>query len=632
MNAIKYDSGGDFILTKSLYSGSDYSESSNSIKDLFKTADSEDSDSKASDKDLLGIIKEIKGLKSDENAAIARVSQLLMNPAIRNPQNLYQAYLQTVQLVNELERNKKEYENAYDKASKNNGLSEIAIDDRGFIIAYDKSKGPQSITYLPVQTFIADQQNPQTSKYQALTNSDLLNLRDNTDLYTFNNSVFQVVENGIGLDKVTDMIHNVTDKIKSNKLEMSGYSTAQNNTIIKGIDLMKDIAQMPDVGPAMMTLDGVYKSKVISESNKQQIDASLEYIYRTLPNNAKTLLAVKSGNAQDPAAGAKSMIYLLLSSVTQNNITFDPEYQKDLNPDGTKKSDSSNGIENGDYKLNPAERFMIGSGEHVLFDLNFKGTKGNFTLDAIRMAIPDTENKNLGQNCTLNEVSKSLMGGALDFNSIYASNGAKLSPNATSEMLVNDGNIYSLDLPYVRDEVGNIHPDYDLLDKIDAVNKQAKEEGVDPTNPDNREKMNEYYKDAELPVLYRKDPNTGEWVLNTDQYMRFAAFNCTVLSTAFENDPSFNIDEIDNDDEIEQVLNILKQKNGGEKVNFDENNWYDWNGHDDMYRVSVFIPMSENLLSVQGGKNVEANTQIALEAQTKHAEIQRGYINPNDIK
>jgi len=63
--------------------------------------------------------------------------------------------------------------------------------------------------------------------YIPLTNSQLLTFRANDDDLAFNSMIFNTISNGIGMEKIEELIFNVIDQLGTTSIEKEGYSNIQ---------------------------------------------------------------------------------------------------------------------------------------------------------------------------------------------------------------------------------------------------------------------------------------------------------------------------------------------------------------------------------------------------------------------
>ena len=116
--------------------------------------------------------------------------------------------------------------------------------------------------------------------------------------YAGNDKLFEIVENGIGVEQVVTLINTAMEQLGTSKTTQAYSIYKQNDQVVKGIEVLKSLKDM-GIQPNI-TIDGLYEGKLITETQAQQAKAALSYLYSMLPSNAKTLLQLKSNNSQNP--------------------------------------------------------------------------------------------------------------------------------------------------------------------------------------------------------------------------------------------------------------------------------------------------------------------------------------------
>jgi hypothetical protein len=100
--------------------------------------------------------------------------------------------------------NRKQYDEAYEIVSKNGGINELAVNEKGQLICVNE-KGDFK--------YIRPEQLSQTEGYQPVTNSELLRLRAYSPELAGDNRILGVVANGIGIEGVTKYIQDFIGKL-----------------------------------------------------------------------------------------------------------------------------------------------------------------------------------------------------------------------------------------------------------------------------------------------------------------------------------------------------------------------------------------------------------------------------------
>lgn len=571
----------------------------------------EKSDSKLTDKDLMNMIKEIDGLPSDMEEVLSHIQQLTMTSNLfgaNSLNNLTSTYLKALGEVKKATWNKKQYDAAYKVASENGSLSEVAITQDGRVYVQDDNGNPKIVT---VNDYMS-------GKYNPLTNSNLLYLRAHDSNYANTNQLFSTVENGIGMEAVTKLIQQGMEKLGSSELERTGYTSLDAQ---KGLKILQEVQQRNiDVGDAL-SLNGLYETKVLTKNQVNQAQQALEYIWRMLPNNARTLLSIKSGNSENPAKGAFDLLTKLVISNTSDTFKFDPQYKQDLNSDGSKKSeDGGDGV-----KMNQAMQFVAGLGESETFPISL-GTTSSFQVNSTRMPITK-ENNPIGANASLQKVTQSDFGGMMNTQSITM--GGKLLNSNALNYVITDGFAHSIDLPIDMEaaEKGIIKPDLSMLKALDEADKYIRENGI--KNP---EEINRIYRERGIPAKFDKN---GE--LNLTNYTRFMVVNAKADARAFKGDVTFEdtyLTEVMDDKDLDSFINSVRSENNFKDKEYDpekvSDEWF-WIGkHDAIYESPIFIPMNTNVFN-NLGQSITGKQMQNLSARQKSVDAAKNYINPNNL-
>lgn len=592
-------------------------------------------DSKLSDKDLMLMLKEMDGLPNDISVIISNLRNMNQLQQVLPSKNtafkLVDIYLNSLYRSKVANFNKKAFDETYKKAQTNDALSEFAITDSGQLVAQNKET--KQLDYISVEDYL---QNPDKfgskGKYAILTNSNLLNFRAYSPEFSFNNGVFSIVENGIGLQKVQELVKNNLQNLGKTKYE-SPFSVYQyNGKVLQGAEILK---QLQDKGLMGSTLeDGVYEGKYITENQKEQAMAALNYIYRTLPTNAQTLLKLRSGDAKDPTNGAIQLLYSLITSTTSNNTSLSLDYNSQRSNDLKKKTKDLENSEDGldDIKYNAAAQFTMGMGYASVYTM-YDGTSDGLNLYSTEMPVTKNNN-NIGRS-TLLDLTSSDFGGILDFNS--ASMGGLTLTQAGFNKVMTDGIAHQVDMIIDQKALsrGKIIPDFRLFKKKEKADAYIKQQGIDKRDFN---KINEIYRQFELPLLYN---DKGE--LNTQMYAKFAVFNSTALSTAFTED---QITDVTFNDFLKELTDIDEEnalaefKSVDDKLKYDGKSVWDsvmpfLNDHDSVYEGTVFIPIKSHVLNALS-KEMTGRQLKVLEAteQAKNREqsLREKFNNGNKYK
>lgn len=534
--------------------------------------------SKVGIKDLLKLTDQLDGLHNDMNAVVSSISDLYADASLfsngeLSTSDIVTTYLSALQKLKVAKLNKEQFDKARDIVNTNGGLHEVAIDSDGKLLIQDSESG--GIVRLTADQYKAlKEEHP--DKYEALTNENLLWMRDNDPSLVFRNDVLSIVSNGIGFEKVTEYLQKATQGLGSDTLQHEGYSEKTAKGIVNG---MGDLISAYEEG---MTVEGLYKQGVLTEDKSKQIDLALQYLWNTLPENAKTYLKYKSDGSPK---GALTLMSDLLFSKNSTSKKFTQDIQK--NPDGTitKSSGTSDNA-----KLDPVKALVLGMGFQKDFNLN-TGTSYEATLRGSYSVLTNANGTPLGEFTSLNEVSGGAFAPVLDLNNATIG-GARIE--TLNKAFINNADIIGVDLPIdinYQQQTGIIRPDINLMGKIEELHTAMKQGIVDSKNA---EQVNAYCEKIGLPPMYADLDENGIPQLNKEYFARFARIDGLVDETAL--------------DESSTVDNTVREASDSRRNNFKAfmkthdkgytiGEGFLGMGKDSLYEGAIYIPIRSDIIA-----------------------------------
>lgn len=570
------------------------------------------SSSKVGLKDLLGLVKELKGLPVDQNIVTQQIQKMYDDASLFSSNgelstgDLISTYLSALRSIRMAEFNQQEYKDVREQVVKEGGYNEIAIDTQGKIYIQNQKSGAIDRITPEQYNGIKDKEN-----YQVLTNANLLYYRANNPDFAFNSDIFSIVSNGIGMGKITDYLQKVASKIGTTTLKQEGYSEKSANGIVSGL------ANLEQAFQAGMTIEGLYKQGKLTKDQTDQAKLALNYLWKTLPDNAKTLLKVKGGSIE----GAFNLIQTLVFSGIDNTIELSNGLVK--NPDGSDSgSGSGNSSNGGDAKgkeMDPATGFILGMGHSQEIILN-PGTSYQYKVQGRFAPITDHAGNILGQYSTLQDVTSSSFAGILDFNNATFG-GARIE--SFNRAFLENGDAVSVDLPIdiqYLNRTGIIRPDFTLLGKIEQLNVAYKSGEVDPNN---MEQVNRKCEELQLPPMYSKLNESGIPELDQSRYARFAKINILADENAFAEGqtPSLGLVGEVSSKRRDTFKEYMKTKD--KNYSLDEDFLF-FGGGDDLYEGSVYIPIRRDIIAASyGGKYYKLPQINAIQAAQQFSDDQR---------
>ena len=190
-------------------------------------------------KDLIESLKGIEGLPSDVNFVINKISkdlsmaEILKNPITgESPINISDAYLKSIQYLNQVKNSKNTFDNAYKSATQNGSINEAAVTSSGLLVVKDSEGKMDTVS---AQDYLKNQ-----DKYILQTNGDLLQMRRMDPKLTFSDSVLDIVENGVSTKTITEFINQFSSGLGTDTLQQQGYSKIQSQRISNGINIIQE--------------------------------------------------------------------------------------------------------------------------------------------------------------------------------------------------------------------------------------------------------------------------------------------------------------------------------------------------------------------------------------------------------
>lgn len=614
MNVIpKFQQGGGFESLFTIYKPVQTESPRRATTTTSRSSGSNDSDNssdkgKLTEKDLFQMLKDLDGLPNEMQALVSSLTNTLRIASVTGSgdlNSLATTYLQSLYQLKRASFNKDMFKETYDRAVSNGSLNEIAITLNGNVLAMDKDHKIVSFT---TQEWV---QAKNSGEYQPLTNSNLLWLRYNSPEYVNNNQMLQIVENGIGLEQVHKMIKDRFHTLE--KTESSADSFIPKEAA-KGQQILE---QMLQLGP-----DGYYKiSTDLTETDQRQVDATLAYIYNTLPANARTRLALETNDGSQESA--KAVIAAMIFGTLDTKVKHSAQY---LGTESSLKGKGKDGKDGaGDIKLNTAMKWIAGYGSKEDFVINPGGTT-SFMVHANTMPLVKMNGDYLGVNATLQQVAEGQFSPILDWRNV-SMGGKLIDPSSLGQIVSTDGRISSIDFPCIEQN-GVVMPDLstNTREKKRKADAAIAQQGISLTDREqikrNYQLINQIYEENGLPPAYDENGD-----LIPQRWRRFGVINGKASNKAlgmgqFDSNPLLQEDT--NDNSVRNYIEIVKDED------WDDNNFL-WNGVDHLYKGTVWIPVQVNYHSAAASMNMAADVALDLDARDPALDMQNQYIKPPQL-
>ena len=615
----KFQQGGSAIPPLVSYEPVIITDSGTSEIDTTKESPKESSD--LTDKDLLKMLKDLDGLPNDMQVLTETLQNFYIDQQYSpfpNTVNIASRYLQALFLMRTANFNRKQYDNAFNIVSNNGGINELAINERGQLVCVN-SDGDFK--------FLLPEQLKDNPGYAPVYNAELLKMRAYSPELANNNEVLSIVSNGIGMKSILELVSQTITNLGSTTEVDEGFTSTSSKELLNGLKAFQKASLEASKNGQNFdgTVDNLYKGKLLTQSQAEQAEAALRFIYRSLTPNAQTLLKVKA--SQPTEEGAVQMLGELIQSKITNRteftMTIDTPTSKTT--DGSPKSGTFNAI-----KLDPVSLLQAGYGQkQTITILTGEGGQNGIQVPTVSMPIVSKDGQSMGVG-TLSDVATSGFAGYLDLENVTMG-GVRIDPTGFQNVAVNGTQLYTAYLPIDLEkysDTGNIRPDIDMLKRLKVAQNEIKEGNITDKN-----KINQIYQKYKLPAMFDGNGNV------LTNYQKFALINGAAIQQAFQENAEVAkwLSETTDENIVNNVLNIIQKGRGKEeRIQFNKKNWYNgiFNSYDHVYKGTIFIPVNEDYFTYSAAmgesltpgqaQNIEARQQATL----REAAANKSYNNP----
>lgn len=562
---------------------------------------------KLTSKDLYTMLKEkLKGLPSDVDAAMWKLQSveesLNLDFFHDFTSNIENKYLNALQTMNQLSFSREQYDKALDNVKSNGGLNEAAIDQYGQVYM---TNGKDYKLMSPEEA--------KQSGWKQMTNQDLLYLRANDPSLSGKDEILNVVNNGIGISQVTKMIQDSIGNLGTNSNSETAYATTQQGQLIQGLNDFIKAAQ--ETGQYDASIEDLYKAQIINKTQAQQASQAIAYIYKTLPQNAKSLLKTRTEGGTDKEA------LNLISSLVLSKTSEDKSFTADLEGGPTKKSmskDANAGSKDDtDMKTSLPLQIMQDMGESNIapitidkgdgIQMSVYGSFFSAVTDKKGDTITNTSLQNMLAQSGLQDIVKNVR------NITFGDQ--KLTPEQLSKITYNNTGVVRAELPVNEDGTVKLS----VLDDFNAAMNEIK--GLGNASREQVEAIKaKYHLDQYLKDDGTPDPkHTAPFIL-TEGY--------TTEKNGIEDTTYVKHIKNPTDDQIQLIKDSLTVGTGKDaKVpdidTFDWYNPFDWFGTENIYKATIYIPISSNVGAAVRGGNQNLDYNEALKYEMKYRNFQK---------
>ena len=480
------------------------------------TRESPKESSDLTDKDLLKMLEKLDGLPNDMQVLTETLQNFYIDQQYSpfpNTVNIASRYLQALFLMKAANFNRKQYDNAFNIVSNNGGINELAINERGQLVCVN-SDGDFK--------FLLPEQLKDNPGYAPVYNAELLKMRAYSPELANNNEVLSIVSNGIGMKSILELVSQAITDLGSTTEVDEGFTSTSSKELLNGLKaFQKASLEASKNGQSFDgTVNNLYKGKLLTQSQAEQAEAALRFIYRSLTPNAQTLLKVKA--SQPTEEGAIQMLGELIQSKITNRteftMTIDTPTSKTAN--GSPKSGTFDAIQ-----LDPVALLQAGYGQkQTITILTGEGGQNGIQIPTVSMPIVSKDGQSMGVG-TLSDVATSGFAGYLDLENVTMG-GVRIDPTGFQNVAVNGTQLYTAYLPIDLEkysDTGNIRPDIDMLKRLKVAQNEIKEGNITDKN-----KINQIYQKYKLPAMFDGNGNV------LTNYQKFALINGAAIQQAFQ--------------------------------------------------------------------------------------------------
>lgn len=587
-----------------------FSPSSKRLRD-----DEADEKGRLTEKDFYQMLSKIDGLPNDTAAIVRSLRTTFDTTGLSNSlarSNMAAEYRNALVQISRAKFQKEEFDKVRNLVTKNEGLNEIAITTSGQVVVSDEEG---NIHQISAQEFLKNQ-----DKYQKVTNDNLLWIRANDPKYANNNQILQIVSNGIGLEQVDKMIREKISSLGTSETVRSGYSIKADSHIVQGLNVLSELESAQVAGQAGMTLDGMYKNKIITKEQKSQAEAALKYIYNTLPDNAKVLLAVKSGNMIDAKNGALDVIQQRITAGMSSTNSSDSHWEGTLDQVVNGKGKKGDGSSSGDEaKVTPYWNMinqMAGTDAKIILN---KGSNGQLEANGtVYGYVTDSKGDSLGTISLRDAIDKGLGGITTDQKSITFGD-IPISREMQSNIMYDGSGGAVAILPTTLGPGGVKMVDLDSLDRWQSFTNALNQRGISLNN----EQDVANHKQEIMQLLYEHSleglVDVYEGGLDYSQLGQFLMLDGQAVARSGNNpfkDSTF-VQKFDpSDSELDTLKTTLSTND--KKNNFDIDRNLAWWNNDTIYKGTIYIPITNNQLTALTASGQNPKESVAMQKEYEY--------------
>ena len=463
-------------------------------------------------KEIVDVLKE-NGIQSDVDTFLSQANAFLNKSQHLSSMSLFGGssddysmtdLIQVLSMANRVKQNKAYYDTAANRLKEQDAWNEVAVSTDGKIYVYSEEG---------LRTVSADEFHKNRDKYQALTNSQVLGLREQDSNMAFNSNVLRDMSGALGLKTITTQLMDTVSKFGT----MSRTEYTKNTGDAISQSAWDGMQILLGEGP-----QGYYKATTKSE--RENVQSALSYLWKSLGTDGQARLrAETAANGLDPSRNQYDLLLQTIEHHTdfEQSVDFDKS-ATEYDPDGDGKGNtSSSALGEVPYLV----RVGRGDGQYELVNISMRTdtvmNSGSMNAWAANMgSMIDKNGNTLGMDSLTNVLAKAEAVKATRSKDITF--GGQLLNDVEKNFVVYDGvsQLTDIWLPY-KNVGGKITPDFDKLQKYNDFNEWVSKN----SNLSKVEKLNEAYKRGLDLNEIDYDPNSGMFVFKQNKMKLFLSFS-----------------------------------------------------------------------------------------------------------
>ena len=575
---------------------------------VVRSSKEDNSDKKElTEKDFFSMLKDIDGLPNDMRDI---VSELMATFQLKNLtgidiDDLANTYLSSLYKIRVAAQNKKRYDAVLDNAGKNGALYEPAITPSGELIAQNED----GIQQISVQEYL---QNKEEYQGRLLTVSQLANLRAYDPTLAYDNSIFSIIDNGVGFESFQALLKQALTDIGSTQVSRDGLFSYEGQAA-KALELLQTLSQ-EDKAQLLGSVigEGQYQYQVKDENQVNQISSLLDYIISTFPERAKIWASLKTGKA-DSEEATRTLVakYLVAGANIKHDLSIT---YKEPNKEKTSSEKTGKAV-GSETELNTAAKWALGFGNSETIVIN-PGTSLSRMVNSITMPLVKANGDPLGANSTLQQATEGQYGAILDLTNVTMGMN-RIDPAFFNQVVLQDGKISSIDFP-CRIVGGRVVPDLSKATTAKKVKADQilKAKGIDVHNQESIKKnygiINQVYQQLGLPAAYNSDGS-----LDSNTWRRFGVINASTDGRVLGEDAiTEGLSEITDDYKVDNIVSIMQANNKDYTFS------HSWFGSDTLYQGTIWIPVKPEINSALAGEKMKVGEVMDIESRQQAPQIQ----------